>query len=181
MAVLWVNELDGYLYKLMRDQSYFPPGQFTTTQMAGYGKYARADVFDELIEKVLAKADRKRTWNPTLQKALPELRLAKRQFTDFDYKLIALCHGGAIHTWATDVKTFYYDGRKTEAPNLNLLQHHLDRYFRTNDQRSIGKVLATLEAFPVYEGDSVLESRAALESLSEDIWAQALLEGREIE
>lgn len=182
MAVLWFEELDSYIREISKTRKPAHSTVELALDNAHFSRYIRADNFDEMLSRTLAVVDRERVKEPLLQKALPELRMAKRQLSDFDYRLISLCYGKVFNDWLLAIKN---DASITASPALeaNLIRRELDRYLCKNELSSIGKLLVRMESLPNYEAqgftpERTIDARIMLDNAREELWIQATLEGR---
>jgi len=173
---LWFEELDAHLMLLVKTHNLLPRRE------GGYninGRYHRAESLYDLLDtllKTLAEKSGRINMTPPLKLAVRELKMAKRQFSDFDYKLIALCYGETVHKWRLRITNGLSAKKGVDVEPVRVL---LDKYFRTNDTTHVGELLSAFRALPLYEDSvPVAQARAEVDALVDEIWIQGVLEGK---
>lgn len=174
MVKTWFEELDEYTVRLTKSYNIY-----YNVKESSLNKFRkqmdRAEHFDEILKDLLEELDSPYIYDVFLQRALPELRLAMRQFSAFDYKLIALCHGNVLHKWHLNEQ---FADLNMKRFLMRDIRQHLDKYLRTNNLQHVSRLFSSIHKLTEVSGS---DESDIIEALIEVIWLEGLLEGKALE
>ena len=176
MTVFMFETLDRDIFTMLSNHKLYPPRLSSGKIYNISSRPARAEKFDLMLNTLLEGLSKDFS-KTNASSVLPKIQLAQRKFTDFDYKLIALCYGRTIHNWRCSMNDGF---SKETGPSVQPMRVHFDRYLRENDETAIEAILFEFENFDRREDEKVVLARSKLDSLAEEVWIQALLEGKVI-
>jgi hypothetical protein len=175
------DELQEYVTYVLEHKTSYSKG------LRRMGSFERAEEVSKLIKAAVFSPDYDPlSPDPKLHRAYKALSFAHERFSDFEYKLIALCHGRALDGWLRSVSMaapyFEIDHdelHRVTSTHVTPVRELLDSYLQTGRYSFATELVQQLQNLPLISTDKhVRIARTTLDELVEAVWVQALVEER---